>query len=102
MFFARTHSPCLNWAGAVGSRATGMTARQHLVHVVCSENAFDRLGGMDRPAGGDLVGGDEAALGQQLFEPGEPELVIALGKIIGRRTILDRKAPHIYVPYSYG
>src|SRR5262245_49594022 len=53
-------------------------------------------------AGGNLVGRNEPALGHQLFEPGNPNLVIRLGEIFGWVEALPGGASLVDVPASRG
>src|SRR5665213_3203468 len=71
---------------------------QHLEDVVGREDALHRLRRRQRLAGGELVVGNEIALLQKRFQPGEPELVIAHGEIVGRVAVLACETPHVDVP----
>src|SRR5262245_61936063 len=53
-----------------------------------------------RSAGIDLIRRHKAALGKHRLEPGEPDFIVALCKVIRRRPILAREATHVDVPLA--
>ena len=78
MFFARTRSPTAKRAGAVSARARSGRRGRAPWRRRRPERARARgFGVLERVAGRDLLRRHEAALGQQLLEAGEPDLVVA-------------------------
>ncbi len=76
MFLARTRSPALNF-GPAGAGAAEFAAHHHALDIDQRELAvLERFRRLHRVTRGDLLGGDEALVDQQVFETEKPLLVV--------------------------
>src|SRR5450631_2131614 len=87
---------CWNARRPVGRSAT----RKSRFHSAVLQDVADFSSLAQRPARLDLIRGHEAALGKHRLESSEPDFVVTLCKVIRRRPIFARKAPHVDVPLA--
>ena len=97
-FLVRTRSPSAKRAGALAGRPNGARTSA-FIDIRRDELARQRLARAERMAGHDLVGVDQAACEQELFQPIGPFLVVRHAEIAKRWQLLDRCPRHVDVPH---